>query len=159
MKVWNVSISTLRPRGSDVRPFTHTHVFPNGNDTNKMSYIFQSTKTKIAEIKSACDVSRQNCTNSSGSYLQWGREIHPSSNVWRNFCLRELCAASAWAFTDEQPWTVYSKSLTQHSRPHTLDRLFSPILVEVLKRKEKPQWDRRNRKQDCEAAVGHVWSH
>lgn len=37
----------------------------------------------------------------------------------------------------EHPRGIRRTSLTQHSRPRTLDRLFSPILVEVLKSKQK----------------------
>lgn len=35
---------------------THMRVFPKDNDTNKMAYIFQYKKTKIADAQSECDV-------------------------------------------------------------------------------------------------------
>lgn len=42
---------------------------------------------------------------------------------------------------------TYCASLTQHSRPRILDRLFSPILEEVLKNKERrTEWDEENSK-------------
>lgn len=49
------------------------------------------------------------------------------------------CMSAQRVCVFEQPRIIYSKSLTQHSRPHILDRLFSPILVEVLKQEEEKQ--------------------
>ena len=45
----------------------------------------------------------------------------------------------------KHPCVAQCTSLTQHSRPRTLDRRFSPILVEVLKKKEREKHDERVR--------------
>ena len=102
---------------------------------------FSSTqKTKIAAAKSSCDM-YIHCTYIS-SRLQQGQEdflfMFKKKNARRPFLLLLL---QPWAFANWECFGAFtcSESLTQHSRPHTLDRLFSPILVEVLKKKTETE--------------------
>lgn len=113
-----------------------------------------SQRTEIAETVTA---EVHNCKPV--SYLQWGQEMlsYWSESGWQPFCsgatrkqtflFAPSCRSAPPLCICERPCIIICrKSLTQHSRPHTLDRLFSPILVEVLKnKKRKRQWRRKNR--------------
>ncbi len=139
---WNIFILMLMHRG-----FTHIqyacthllHVLPNDNDTNKMAYIFLNTKDQNSWILAETSFCRtvQFTARSGVAFVQMGDKhfnlCARKINAWRPFllsaCLRVLNERLCVVLGAYTCWTCW---LTQHSRPHTLDRLFSPILVEVL---------------------------
>ena len=161
MKRIRVNVDT---EGLHTRWDAHTNTgcifFPKDNDTNKMAYISQKIKRpKTAQVKSCCDVllTAELYVHQSCSYLQDGQEFHFfQMKMWESISIYAGRENARWLFSSSASCVrvcsislsvCRTRLLTQHSRPHTLDRLFSPILVEVLQREAEKKDRMRLREQ------------
>lgn len=146
----NVDTEGLHTRW-DARTNTRCTFFPKDNDTNKRAYIFQKTKrpkNSSSEIL-LWRLINGRTVRTSELLLFTGRSVQEFHFFHMKMCesisiyVREEKMQDG-CFLLQLPACVRvcsvslsvcrTRSLTQHSRPHTPDRLFSPILVEVLQR-------------------------
>lgn len=77
--------------------------------------------------------------------LEWGGVKAFSFMCYKTVISASPCMSSSGIYQSLYVlvFKYCTRSLTQHSRPHTPDRLFSPILVEVLQRKKKKKRQKR----------------
>lgn len=113
-----------------------THTFPKDNDTNKMAYIFQYVKDwkNFATMQIVFVGIRLVKWKWIPVFLKFSMLLHVNPRQHLYVLAIKYCAHC---------------SLTQHSRPHTLDHLFSPILVEALSKRKKKKMD-----EGCEVTQG-----
>lgn len=90
--------------------------------------------------------------------LVCNKKIHKSHFLFfLHVCLQCQPSASAYQCPYVFAFKCCTRSLTQHSRPHTLDHLFSPILVEALQKKTKKlsEMEETRKTQGCKVSGGH----